>query len=158
MKRCLSVMACLTWLAAPAAMAAELTAAQIVENNVAARGGLQAWRAIDSLTMSGEMDAGGRQNSKLPFVWTLKRPHKSRLEIRFQDQTAVQVYDGKQGLESQAFPEPQRSRALHSGRIEVGRRVAGTRRPLWSTTRPRARRWNWPARNRSRAMTTTSSS
>jgi len=103
MKRCLSVMACLAWLAAPAARAAELTAAQIVEQNVAARGGLRAWRAIDSLTMSGEMDAGGRQNSKLPFVWTLKRPHKSRLEIRFQDQTAVQVYDGKQGWKVRPF-------------------------------------------------------
>jgi hypothetical protein len=76
---------------------AALPVAQIVEKNIAARGGLAAWRAVSSLTMSGEMDAGGKQDVKLPFVMSMKRPHKSRLEIKFQDQTAVQVWDGTQG-------------------------------------------------------------
>jgi outer membrane lipoprotein-sorting protein len=80
-----------------AVAAAELSAAQIVEKNVAARGGLQSWRAVNTMTFVGEMDAGGKQNAKLPFVMSLKRPHKSRLEIRFQDQTSVQTYDGQQG-------------------------------------------------------------
>jgi len=35
-----------------------LTVAQIVDKHVAARGGLQAWRAVQSLTLSGKMDAG----------------------------------------------------------------------------------------------------
>ena len=47
--------------------------------------------------MSGEMDAGGKQDVKLPFVMSMKRPHKIRLEIKLQDQTAVQVWDGTQG-------------------------------------------------------------
>jgi outer membrane lipoprotein-sorting protein len=80
-------------LAPPAA----LPVAKIVDRNIAARGGLAAWRAVSSLTMSGEMDAGGKQDVKLPFVMSLKRPQKSRLELRLQEQTAVQVWDGKQG-------------------------------------------------------------
>jgi outer membrane lipoprotein-sorting protein len=75
----------------------ELPVAQIVDRNVAARGGLAAWRAVTSLTMAGELDAGGKQDTKLPFVMSMKRPQKSRLEIKVQDQTAVQVWDGKQG-------------------------------------------------------------
>jgi len=38
--------------------AANLSAPQIVEKNVAARGGLQAWRAVQSLSVTGKMDAG----------------------------------------------------------------------------------------------------
>ena len=85
---------------APAAM---LSAAQIVGRNVDARGGLAAWRAMSSMTLSGDMDAGGKHNTTLPFVLSLKRPNKTRLEIRFQDQTAVQVYDGTQGWKLRPF-------------------------------------------------------
>ena len=102
MKPIVFLVTCLASLAVSAAPG-DLTAEQIVEKNVAARGGLQAWRAVNSLTLSGEMDAGGKQNAKLPFVWSMKRPHKSRLEIRFQQQTAVQVYDGKQGWKVRPF-------------------------------------------------------
>jgi len=86
-----------------AAQSSKLSAAQIVERNVAARGGLQAWGAVATLTLSGQMEAGGKKNSELPFVMEMKRPHKSRLEIRFQDQTAVQVYDGTQGWKVRPF-------------------------------------------------------
>jgi outer membrane lipoprotein-sorting protein len=93
----LSIAACLVALTASAAQADTLTAAQIVDRNVAARGGANAWRSVTSLTLSGQMDAGGQQETKLPYVLTMKRPHKTRLELRFQDQTAVQVFDGAQG-------------------------------------------------------------
>ena len=76
---------------------AALPVARIADRNIAARGGLAAWRAVNSLTMSGEMDAGGKQDVRLPFVMSMKRPQKSRLEIKFQEQTAVQVWDGTQG-------------------------------------------------------------
>jgi hypothetical protein len=80
-----------------AAEPARLTAEQIIENNAAARGGLARWRAVNAITMTGQIDAGGKKDVKLPFTSTLQRPNKSRLEIRFHDQTALQVYDGKQG-------------------------------------------------------------
>src|ERR1700730_18316272 len=35
-----------------------LTVAQIVEKHVAARGGLQAWHAVQTLSVTGQMDAG----------------------------------------------------------------------------------------------------
>src|SRR5882724_7180875 len=38
--------------------APRLTAAQVVEKHVAARGGLQAWRAVQTLSLTGKMDAG----------------------------------------------------------------------------------------------------
>ncbi|MFM0385028.1 outer membrane lipoprotein-sorting protein [Paraburkholderia dipogonis] len=88
---------------AQAAAASHLSAAQIVERNVAARGGLQAWHAVSALTMSGQMEAGGKKNTRLPFVMTMKRPHKSRFEIRFNEQTAFQVYDGAQGWKVRPF-------------------------------------------------------
>ena len=83
--------------------AAELTAAQIAARNVAARGGAPAWHAITGMSMSGEMDAGGTQNAKLPFLLSLKRPNKSRLEINFADKTAWQAYDGKKGYKYRPF-------------------------------------------------------
>ncbi|TDN62049.1 outer membrane lipoprotein-sorting protein [Paraburkholderia sp. BL10I2N1] len=88
---------------AQAAAASHLSAAQIVERNVAARGGLQAWHAVNAMTMSGQMEAGGKKNTRLPFTMTMKRPHKSRLEIRFNEQTAFQVYDGAQGWKVRPF-------------------------------------------------------
>src|SRR2546429_5890709 len=38
---------------------AKLTAEQVIEKNVAARGGLQAWRAPGTLSLSGKRDVGG---------------------------------------------------------------------------------------------------
>jgi hypothetical protein len=38
---------------------ASLTAAQIIEKNVAARGGLQAWRTVQAMSWTGKLDAGG---------------------------------------------------------------------------------------------------
>src|SRR5882672_4077381 len=88
---------------APAHAPAALSVDQIVERNVAARGGLAAWRAAKTLTIAGDMDAGGKPNHTLPFVLKQKRPRKSRLEIVFKDQTSVQVYDGTLGWKVRPF-------------------------------------------------------
>ena len=53
--------------------------------------------------MSGRVEAGGKKNEALPFVMKMKRPHMSRLELTFQDQTAVQVFDGEQGWKVRPF-------------------------------------------------------
>src|SRR4051812_192204 len=102
----------------------KLSAAEIVDKNVSARGGLQAWRLVQSITMTGKMEAGGnsrptiavpgvkggaqlpqrpREQAQLPFVMELKRPRKTRLEIQFNRQTAVQVYDGNNGWKLRPF-------------------------------------------------------
>src|SRR6476646_1322264 len=90
-----------------------LTAAQIVERNVTARGGLAAWKAVQTMSWKGKMGAGGttymtvspkgkleqkqREEMQLPYRLEFKRPLKSRLELDFNGQTAVQVYDGVNG-------------------------------------------------------------
>jgi hypothetical protein len=100
---------------------ATLSASDIVSRNVAARGGLQAWRAVQSMSMEGKLGAGGNQRAalsvpvpvgkgvkpvmatrpaeeiKLPFVMKMERSRKVRFEIQFKGQTAVQVYDGATG-------------------------------------------------------------
>jgi len=109
MRRLLLACGILAVLPASAARAAEtkratgLSAAQIAEKNVAARGGLQAWQAVRTLKISGEMDAGGKSEAKLPFALFLKRPHKTRLEITFAGKNAVQTYDGAQGWKLRPF-------------------------------------------------------
>jgi len=113
------------------ASAGKLTAAQIVEKNVAARGGLAAWRGVQSLKETGKMAAGGndrsthpvevpgarrpgkgspmptnprlKEEAQLPFTLELERPRKMRLEIEFAGKTAVQVYDGANGWKLRPF-------------------------------------------------------
>jgi outer membrane lipoprotein-sorting protein len=82
---------------------ATLSAAQIVDKNIAARGGLTAWHSLQTMTMEGTLDAGGKVNRALPFAMKMKRSHKSRLEITFKNQTSVQVYDGAQGWKVRPF-------------------------------------------------------
>jgi hypothetical protein len=95
---------------APAART--LPATEIVDKNVAARGGLQAWRAVETMTLTGKMGAGGNQRAtlsvpmtggqkaqsilqgvrdrrveevQLPFEMDLARPHKARVELQVKD-------------------------------------------------------------------------
>ena len=106
---------------------AKLSAADIVNKNVAARGGLQAWRAVQTMSMEGKMGAGGNQRAalpvpvpgrnanqaslpqrpaqeaQLPFVLELKRPRKMRMELTFNGQTAIQVFDGANGWKLRPF-------------------------------------------------------
>ena len=116
---CLAVLPAIATAADTGAAPGGLSAQQIVEKNVAARGGLANWQAVKTLSWSGMMDAGGntrptlampaphskvampaprpKDQVQLPFVLELERPRKSRLEIQFAGQTAVQVYDGTHG-------------------------------------------------------------
>ena len=110
---------------ADAASPAGMTAEQIIERNVTARGGLQAWRGVQTLSMSGKLEAGGNESStypvqgvkgggvqlpkrpaeqmELPFRLESKRSRKLRLEIDFRGQTAIQTYDGTHGWKLRPF-------------------------------------------------------
>jgi hypothetical protein len=102
-------------LAAPAAPVPadlpKLSVTQIVDKNVAARGGLAAWRAVQSITVSGKLEAGGKMNTLLPYTLQVERPNKNRLAIQFGGHTALQVFDGKLGWKLRPYlnrpaPEP----------------------------------------------------
>ena len=119
--------ACLAEAVAAAPAPAKLSAAEVVTKNVAARGGLEAWRAVQTMSLSGTTAVGGNQRAPLrvptqaqitvgprkaeeptlpsrrveevylPFLMELARPHKMRFELQFKGQTALQVYDGVNG-------------------------------------------------------------
>jgi hypothetical protein len=106
---------------------ANLSAAQIAEKSVQARGGLQAWRAVQAISFVGKMGAGGNrqtplpvtlpeaktkklpvparlsEEAQLPFKMLMRRPRQVRIEIQFNGQTAVQVFDGVQGWKMRPF-------------------------------------------------------
>ena len=100
----------------------KLSAAEIVERNVAARGGFEAWRAVQTLLYSGHL--GQRvdqravrptprpftgaglpprprrvmpQTPVVPFLIEYARPRKQRIELQYRGQPAVQVFDGTAG-------------------------------------------------------------
>ncbi len=74
-----------------------LTASRIVEKNVAARGGLDAWRKIQSMVWVGHIEGANALERRLPFVLEMKRPNKTRFEVKAQGQTSVRMYDGTHG-------------------------------------------------------------
>lgn len=75
-----------------------ITAAQIIEKNIAARGGQQAWRKIQTMVWAGHVEsAHGPAAPNLPFVLEMKRPNKTRFEIMAQNQVSVRIYDGTHG-------------------------------------------------------------
>lgn len=93
-------------LAAPKTAASHLpslSAKQIIARNVKARGGLVAWRAVKTMSMSGMMEAGGKNNTQLPFLIRMKRPRKMEFELTFDGKTAKQVYDGTTGWKLRPF-------------------------------------------------------
>lgn len=102
----------------------KMSAAAVVEKNVAARGGLQAWRGVQTMTMSGTIGAGGndratltqspvvpssrkgmqpimpnrpKDEAMLPITIYLARNRKMRIELQFRGDTALQVFDGTNG-------------------------------------------------------------
>lgn len=112
--------------AAPAPVPAnlpKLSASQIVDKNVAARGGLTAWRAIQSMSITGKLDAGGKKDTLLPYTLQVKRPNKQRLAIEFAGHTALQVFDGEHGWKLRPYlnrpdPEPFSAEELRKAATE----------------------------------------
>jgi len=68
--------------------------AQIVQKNAEARGGLEAWRKVQTMVWIGRVESA---NGLTRFVLALKRPNKTRFEVRGTNQMAVRVYDGNAG-------------------------------------------------------------
>jgi outer membrane lipoprotein-sorting protein len=79
-------------LAAPA-----ITAAEVVQKNVAARGGLEAWRRIETMVWTGRVQSGDGGGPTMPFVLDLKRPNKTRFEITAIDKRFARIFDGTRG-------------------------------------------------------------
>ncbi|HUD63972.1 MAG TPA: hypothetical protein VMQ17_05330 [Candidatus Sulfotelmatobacter sp.] len=123
---CLIFVASLVAASGAAPSRGNLSAPEIVDKNIAARGGLQAWRAVQTLSFEGKLGAGGNRRAalavpamhgksveqlpqrpaeevQLPFLMDLKRGGKMRFELQLKGQTAVQVYDGTHGWKLRPF-------------------------------------------------------
>jgi hypothetical protein len=74
-----------------------LTAEQIVEKNVAARGGLEAWRKVQTMAWAGHMESPGAAIPSMPFLLEQKRPNKTRFEVTAMSQRTLRVFDGAHG-------------------------------------------------------------
>jgi hypothetical protein len=74
-----------------------LTIAEIVAKNVEARGGLEAWRKIDTMIWVGRIDSERASPEGLPFLLQMKRPRKTRFEIKSPTEQAVRAFDGNVG-------------------------------------------------------------
>lgn len=77
-----------------ASYAAGQTADELIAKNVAARGGLEKLKAVQTMRLTGTMKVG---DDTMPSVLELKRPNKSRWQFTFDGQVAIQAYDGKTG-------------------------------------------------------------
>jgi hypothetical protein len=134
---------------------AGLSAAAIVDRNVAARGGLQAWRTVQTMSFAGKMGAGGNQRAtvpvpmptgtignkeivpprpvdevQLPFVMEMKRPRMQRMELQFNGQTAIQVYDGSNGWKLRPFLNRRVAEPYTAEEIKTASRQADLDGPL----------------------------
>ena len=77
--------------------AAALSAEQIVDKCVEVRGGLAAWRKIETMTWVGHLESERSPVPNLPFKLEEKRPNKSRFEITEPSVRSVRVFDGVSG-------------------------------------------------------------
>jgi len=73
------------------------TASEVIDRNVAARGGLDAWRKVNTLVWLGHLEHGGGETQRIPFVMTLKRPNLTRFELKEQFDQFTRIFDGAHG-------------------------------------------------------------
>jgi hypothetical protein len=96
----IAALACLA-AAAPEARAAQdpprLGVEQILEKNLAARGGLEAWRKVQTMAWTGRVRVTGEQAPPMPFVLELQRPNRTRFEISTGDGHFARIFDGRSG-------------------------------------------------------------
>ena len=81
-----------------------ITAEQIVEKNAAARGGVEAWKRLQTMAWTGYVESGTRAGRRLEFLLEQKRPNKTRFELVTDGQRSIRMYDGKGGWKLRPNP------------------------------------------------------
>jgi hypothetical protein len=77
--------------------ALNLTVEQIVAKNTEARGGLEAWRKVQTMVWEGTLEMGEPATPAARFVYEWKRPNKMRTEIAWSEEKTTAVFDGALG-------------------------------------------------------------
>ena len=75
-----------------AVTAQDLTVDELVSRSIEARGGQQAFDAIESTEWRGSFSTYSKKN---PFVLYRKRPDFYRFDFKYQDQDVTYAYDGE---------------------------------------------------------------
>jgi hypothetical protein len=83
--------------AGPKTTVTSLSAQQIIERNVAARGGLERWRAVGTMAWVGHIESAHAPVPNMRFTLEQQRPNKTRFEVDALGQKAVRVFDGTRG-------------------------------------------------------------
>jgi outer membrane lipoprotein-sorting protein len=73
-----------------------LSAEQIVEKNLAARGGLQAWRKVETMAWMGHVQGAAGSMPPMPFILQLQRPNLTRFEVSAPERF-TRIFDGTHG-------------------------------------------------------------
>jgi hypothetical protein len=73
----------------------------LVDRNIEARGGLEAWEAVGALSLAGQMDLG--QGMVVPYTLEQKRPGKMCLKFEFDSELSKQCSDGETGWKITPF-------------------------------------------------------
>ncbi len=84
-----------------AAAPADPAVTEIIDKNVAARGGLEAWRKVQTMAWTGHMESAHAPVSSVPFLLMQKRPNKTRFELNTLGQTSLRMFDGAEGWKLQ---------------------------------------------------------
>lgn len=80
------------------ARTARLSADEIAAKNVAARGGLEAWRKVETMMWNGRIESVNAPSPSMQFELEQKRPNKTRLLVNALGEKSLRVFDGVQGF------------------------------------------------------------
>lgn len=112
------------------APAAELTADGIVARNQAARGGLAAWRKVETMVWIGHIESAHAPSPSMPFTLEQKRPDKTRLQIEALGYRAERVFDGARGWKVPPNREPSQAVPYTAEEVSYARAGPGLDGPL----------------------------
>jgi hypothetical protein len=75
------------------------TVEEVITRNVAARGGLEAWRKIDTMAWLGYVEHGtvSKSSPQAPFVVQMQRPNLTRFELKQEMTQITRIFDGQHG-------------------------------------------------------------
>lgn len=88
--------------AAAKATVPRLSVAEIVAKNVAARGGLEAWRRVKTMVWIGHIESPHSPAPVVQFVLAQERPNKTRFEVNAMGDRSLRIFNGTQGWKLRA--------------------------------------------------------
>jgi outer membrane lipoprotein-sorting protein len=102
------------------ALVAQPAAAQDLDiNDILARyyeavGGLDAWKSVESMKVTGKMSM--RRGMEVPFTRLVKRPNKIRMEFTMQGMTGIRASDGETAWMLMPFRGESEPQIIEGGR------------------------------------------